>query len=566
MTGVGIWTCNGYFQGVICATSGCIGGWCINPVGSGGHLSYTSGTFFAGIYPTAATGIYYCDCIGGCASWKVSMQLTATGLFIDSNACYCGKAQLYASTGFGTLCLQGGAVTAQIYAVTDGWASIVVSTGVIYMPSCVNGTRFRANTLEVGLSGPQFNCISGTDIELYSPGDGVGLKLRDNGATSGYLYGDADNIGFLNSSRAWRTLVNANGIYVCAGWLRTYSTNGWYNETYGGGIYMTDSTYVSVYNSKRFYVNADTYSICSNSSGNVALFGCSAAYAVYGKAANQGVYGYASSNYGGYFYAASSYGLCAVAASSYGVYGYSLYYGVYAQSAYCIALVGNAGTCIGVYGVAASCIGGSFYAPTAFAICAGSANYGILGAATSLYGVMGLASTYGVYGCASGCVGVYGYAATNTGVMGESAWCGVKGYASSGVGVFGCTPANHGVYGYAGTSYPVTGNGAYYNASSKTIKLVTVECPDVLTAIRDLQISQWAWDDRNQRGFDEFIGPFAEDVQRAFNLTFANDGVYQLDGVALRGVQQLDQKVTELENVIQSQNERIANLEAKLAA
>ena len=39
-------------------------------------------------------------------------------------------------------------------------------------------------------------------------------------------------------------------------WLRTTGTTGWFSATYGGGIYMTDATYVTVYASKRFKVNS----------------------------------------------------------------------------------------------------------------------------------------------------------------------------------------------------------------------------------------------------------------------------------------------------------------------
>ena len=46
--------------------------------------------------------------------------------------------------------------------------------------------------------------------------------------------------------------ITANTI-TCSNWLRTTGQTGWYNETYGGGIFMTDSTYVRVSHSKRFY-------------------------------------------------------------------------------------------------------------------------------------------------------------------------------------------------------------------------------------------------------------------------------------------------------------------------
>lgn len=37
------------------------------------------------------------------------------------------------------------------------------------------------------------------------------------------------------------------------GWVGTHNACGWYNITYGGGIYMVDSTWIRTYNSKCFY-------------------------------------------------------------------------------------------------------------------------------------------------------------------------------------------------------------------------------------------------------------------------------------------------------------------------
>ena len=37
-------------------------------------------------------------------------------------------------------------------------------------------------------------------------------------------------------------------------WFRSYGATGWYNESYGGGIFMQDTTWVRVYASKAFYV------------------------------------------------------------------------------------------------------------------------------------------------------------------------------------------------------------------------------------------------------------------------------------------------------------------------
>ncbi len=38
-------------------------------------------------------------------------------------------------------------------------------------------------------------------------------------------------------------------------WLRTKDSTGWYNATYGGGLYMRDSTWVRTYNGKKFLVD-----------------------------------------------------------------------------------------------------------------------------------------------------------------------------------------------------------------------------------------------------------------------------------------------------------------------
>ena len=57
--------------------------------------------------------------------------------------------------------------------------------------------------------------------------------------------------------------IKSTSIYTDS-WFRSNGNTGWYSETYNGGIYMEDSTWVKVYNNKGFYVNteirADAYS------------------------------------------------------------------------------------------------------------------------------------------------------------------------------------------------------------------------------------------------------------------------------------------------------------------
>ena len=56
----------------------------------------------------------------------------------------------------------------------------------------------------------------------------------------------------------------------CNGWLRTEGAVGWYNPSYGGGIYMTDGTYVRVYNGKAFYVANNIVATGQVSAGNAS--------------------------------------------------------------------------------------------------------------------------------------------------------------------------------------------------------------------------------------------------------------------------------------------------------
>jgi len=44
-------------------------------------------------------------------------------------------------------------------------------------------------------------------------------------------------------------------IYANGGWLRTSGTAGWYSETYGGGWYMSDTSWIRTYNSKSVWTD-----------------------------------------------------------------------------------------------------------------------------------------------------------------------------------------------------------------------------------------------------------------------------------------------------------------------
>lgn len=71
-------------------------------------------------------------------------------------------------------------------------------------------------------------------------------------------YGDfasTSNLNVLAVQRAYAGYdAGVTGSFSCNAWFRSQGSTGWYNESYGGGIYMYDSTWVRVYNSKNFLV------------------------------------------------------------------------------------------------------------------------------------------------------------------------------------------------------------------------------------------------------------------------------------------------------------------------
>ncbi len=47
--------------------------------------------------------------------------------------------------------------------------------------------------------------------------------------------------------------ILTDGTVHANGWFKSYGSSGWYNETFAGGICMTDNTWIRTYNNKAFY-------------------------------------------------------------------------------------------------------------------------------------------------------------------------------------------------------------------------------------------------------------------------------------------------------------------------
>jgi hypothetical protein len=72
----------------------------------------------------------------------------------------------------------------------------------------------------------------------------------NDGSGSGLDADTLDGSGWLDYGRD----IHANQV-IADDWLRTTGATGWYNNTYGGGWYMTDTTWIRSYNSKSIFQN-----------------------------------------------------------------------------------------------------------------------------------------------------------------------------------------------------------------------------------------------------------------------------------------------------------------------
>lgn len=116
------------------------------------------------------------------------------------------------------------------------------------------------------------NGYSGSDVKymcaLHTVRDGtpemyISTQLSDATAY-GTMYRFWTSYNSNHSSVDWvckglsaHARIGTTADIYSAGWIRAGGTNGFYCESYGGGIHMTDSTYVRVYNNKSFYVSGN---------------------------------------------------------------------------------------------------------------------------------------------------------------------------------------------------------------------------------------------------------------------------------------------------------------------
>lgn len=188
---------NGTFSGTINATSGKIGGWTIQ------KDSLT------------------------CVSHNDGFNVTYT-TYIDAN---------------------NGLI--KFLSTSNDYETIISINGMEMHAGRQDGDRWIYDDIYYGVNGiSKSGTMTGETFSLNANGVSFGLTHNlvswINGG--GYLSTN-DEVSISNNCRA--------SSFYSSNWFRSTGQTGWYSETYGGGIYMADSSWVRVYNSKAFLCNND---------------------------------------------------------------------------------------------------------------------------------------------------------------------------------------------------------------------------------------------------------------------------------------------------------------------
>lgn len=158
--------------------------------------------------------------------------------------------------------------------VWGGWSTVALTSDNVASATKLLNTRtiwgqnFNGEGNVTGTLSNVANIYMSSNL-FMSPTGGKGFYLTSNGTDGGFTVcahenntwvrtlfhiNHAGNVGIGPSLPAHK--LDVAGSIIADSWIRTRGATGWYSETYGGGWYMSDTSWIRTYGSKNIYQNA----------------------------------------------------------------------------------------------------------------------------------------------------------------------------------------------------------------------------------------------------------------------------------------------------------------------
>ena len=209
-----------YIQGLLPQTNG-------NIIFNSSTFTFQSKTQNAATYSRASINVANLDFTGDVYKNGVlwnngSSQWTTSGNTINYN---------------GTVNIHNGSPAAVLYNYMAAGSLTIGGTNANFG----GGT----NQWSTNTAGLLMECADNTEIAIHDAATRVASFMYYEGGNNRFHIGR--NMGWGTTPTYFRATV------YCDTWLRTYGDAGWYSESYGGGWYMVEPTYVRVYGNKNIY-------------------------------------------------------------------------------------------------------------------------------------------------------------------------------------------------------------------------------------------------------------------------------------------------------------------------
>jgi hypothetical protein len=215
---------------------------------AGGYGTYSTG-YQAGVYGSSSTGYGLQGVSTAASGWGIMGTGTQYGI-VGYTASANGSAYFYNGSGDGYAYLSKGTTAGHFLATASG-LGLLVESGVDLTGA---GTGGKIKVRDTGTA--KYMLFDDNEIQAFDAAAAPSfLHVNNDGGTIVLTGGAAGAVGVGTTAPAYKLTV-AGDIYANGGWVRVSGNQGIYFESYGGGWYMEDGTWIRSYNNKPTYMSA----------------------------------------------------------------------------------------------------------------------------------------------------------------------------------------------------------------------------------------------------------------------------------------------------------------------